>query len=217
MIPKRPKGGWTADEFMNILEKDPDYIAMRAEKERRHAEFSKMLEAQERPLVQDLAAVGVMVDSIGDLVNTKSRYAPAIPILLKHLTLPYHENIADMIARALAVREAAYAWDFIVAEYLKEPNLRQDGKLSSRKGGLAVAVANAMPLDRWEDFVDLLLDQKNGSRILMMWNVEKADKKEAERVLNLLEDDPVLADEVGRIRKRWEKARLRKAARNAKN
>ena len=47
--------------------------------------------------------------------------------------MPYHENIGDMIARALAVPEARYAWDFIVSEYKRAPDLRPDRKTPNER------------------------------------------------------------------------------------
>lgn len=79
------------------------------------------LEMEEQLIVAELADAGIQVASIWDLVNEKSSYAPAIPVLMRHLQLPHHLEIREGIARSLAVREAQGEAGRIILNELKKP------------------------------------------------------------------------------------------------
>ena len=151
--------------FATEVELSAEGLRVRREREELH----RMLDEQVAALNRELAQSGIAFKDVDELVNTALPYPAAIPILLKHMTMPYHENIGEMIARALAVPEARYAWDFIVDEYKRAPDLRPDGIKSYRKDALALAVAGAMPPDRWDEFLEIIRDKSNGrSRSLML-------------------------------------------------
>lgn len=207
-----------AQEFLRSLGPSSGWEAQREERARKLNEFGKLLEEQERPLIAELLGVGVGIGSVSDLVNRRAPYPMAIPILLKHLTHPYYENNADMIARALAVPEARYAWDFIVSEYKRAPQLRPDGFESQRKNSLALAVAGALPPDRWDEFVALVQDKLNGrSRIMMLRKIERSKRDDREDLLEELSKDKELSVEVGEIRKRQAHSRKRRMLAQSRN
>ena len=80
----------------------------------------KFLDKDERPLVKELQAAGFKVHSAWDFVNTSKGYVDAIPILIRHLSKPYHPRNKEGIVRALAVREAkGIACKALLEEYLK--------------------------------------------------------------------------------------------------
>jgi hypothetical protein len=177
----------------------------------------KLLDEQEKPLTEELIRAGLGGRSVSDLVNTRDSYSAAIPVLLKHLTLPYHDNIAGMIARALAVSEARYAWDFIVNEYKNAPGIRQDGRNSQRKDALALAVAGALPPDRWDEFIALVRDRSNGaSRTMMLRKIERSKREDMDALLDELTKDGDLSLEIAEIRKRQARARERRSLVKAK-
>lgn len=99
-----------ADEFMAMLEADPDWVRRRDERLARHAaEVSKLwaeMEPEHGPLRRDLSAVGLPVSSISELVNMSAPYPQAVPVLLRHLATARHPVQRDSLARALTVREA---------------------------------------------------------------------------------------------------------------
>jgi hypothetical protein len=219
-LTKRDKinGPKTIDEVMSALESDPAWVEMRRARGLKREEFARLLQEQERELVRELASVGVHVKEVSDLVNTRAAYPAAIPVLIKHLPKPYHQNIGDMIARALAVPEARFAWDFIVAQYVKEPSLRSDGGNNYKKDGLALAVANALPLDRWDDFIAIVREKANGdSRLMMLRRIEKSGRPETDELLNELAKETIFAYEIGQIRKRQERTRQRRELAKDKN
>ncbi|MEM6362741.1 MAG: hypothetical protein AAF731_21810, partial [Bacteroidota bacterium] len=71
-------------------------------------------------LINELKVLGINIESIWDLVNTKSSYKAAIPILIAHLSKPYHIKNKEGIIRSLAVKEAkGVACRAIIDEYHK--------------------------------------------------------------------------------------------------
>lgn len=89
----------------------------------------------ETPLAQELRAAGLAVESAWDLVNTSAPCPAALPVLLIHLSRPYPDRVREGIARALAVRDARFAWETLVRLYRDEP------AGTDAKDGLAVALA----------------------------------------------------------------------------
>ncbi len=96
----------TAKEHGDILEKDPKFQAMMAEKERKWAEMKAMLDEDEKPLVEALNGAGGNVKCVWDLVNTAESYPHLLNTLADHLPRPYHFRIREGIARALTVKES---------------------------------------------------------------------------------------------------------------
>ena len=91
----------------------------------------------EAPLVAELRAAGLSVDSAWDLVNTTAPYPAVLPILLEHLGRPYPDRVREGIARALAVPESSFGADTLLDLYRREP------AETDAKQGLAVASATA--------------------------------------------------------------------------
>src|SRR5437868_2471251 len=110
----------TAKEEQDVLDRDPRYRAMMAEKARCRAAREALLDVDEKPLVEALAGAGRPVKSVWDLVNTAESYPEAIPVLIEHLQQPYQFVTREGIARALTVKEARGAAARIVLEELKK-------------------------------------------------------------------------------------------------
>jgi len=108
----------TAAELMARLEKDPDFLAKRAEQDEKVRKLEEGCQADEASLVRELNKSGFEVDSVWDLVNNQphpvlerrfvGEYKEAYPILVKHLDVAHHERIREGIIRALS-EPAAYA------------------------------------------------------------------------------------------------------------
>jgi hypothetical protein len=103
---KKSRGSTSAGELMVRLQNDPDWVRRDQERQAREAARESQLDAEERAIVAELACAGYRVKSVYDLVNTATGYPEAIPILQKHLPLPYDSTIREGIARALTVKEA---------------------------------------------------------------------------------------------------------------
>jgi hypothetical protein len=109
------KGPMRADEFITALENDPEYQARLLEMERVRSELRTRCTLDEQPLVVELRALGLRVDSVYDLVNNHPHpvlptnfvgpYKQAYPLLLRHLAIPHEPNVREGIIRALIVRD----------------------------------------------------------------------------------------------------------------
>ena len=122
----------TAAELMARLRADPEWVRDLEEREAAHKarveQIQKEVDSEELPLLAEIAAAGVKfyptkldmwqsggtitgpepipVRSISKLINTLDNYPVAIPIMVKHLRNAKHPIIAEILARALTVKEA---------------------------------------------------------------------------------------------------------------
>ncbi|MDR3468689.1 MAG: hypothetical protein P4M07_22390 [Xanthobacteraceae bacterium] len=106
----KPSKPISAVELMRRLQSDPEWARENAKREAEHwAAVEKRrheIEPEEIPLLAKLAAVGIHIDSIWDLVNAKWAYPEAIPVLAVYLGQAKHPVLREGIARALTVPEA---------------------------------------------------------------------------------------------------------------
>ncbi|KAB8060432.1 hypothetical protein GCN74_09145 [Janthinobacterium sp. FT14W] len=164
------------------------------------------------PLLAELHAVGLKIKSVGDLIGRAERYEAAIPILLKHLQMPYSDVIKETIARSLAVPEPAVmkAWPMLVDEYrnapmgwgIKGPGDTKEFRLGA-KDGLACALSIAVTNETMEELIDLVKDRTQGeSRILLLSALRKSSNPLAQQAIEELSSDPDLAKEIASWRTR---------------
>jgi len=172
------------------------------------------LRAEQAVLLADLRKAGCNIESIWDLVNTSERYPEAIPILLRHLRLPYSDRTLEGIARSLAVPEVAVsnAWPDLVEAYRKAPMGKgpiapgetREYELGA-KDGLACALAASVTDDRLTDLIALANDRSLGdSRLLLLSALRKRRRKnkQAEQAIAELASDPALGKEIASWGKR---------------
>jgi len=155
------------------------------------------LREEEKPLLDELHKAGYPVSALWHLAYEKHKYLDAIPILLKHLMLPYSDPIRDGIARRLAIPEARPAWPILVAEYRKAPIGFEDGFRLRAKSGLAVALSATVTNETIEELIALAKDPANGSsRLLLLHGLLKSKTLAAKQALEELAFDPELAKEL---------------------
>jgi hypothetical protein len=144
------------------------------------------------------------VNSVWDLVNTSTRYAEIIPILLKHLKLPYSDRTKEGIVRALAVPDARTAWPILVTEYRKAPIGDENGIRLGGKDGLAAALSATATDAVMDELVALAKDRAQGdSQLLLLRGLRKSKSQIARRALEELASDPALSKEIAS----WQRAR----------
>jgi hypothetical protein len=88
-------------ERERLIREDPEY---RAQHERAQADRARQAEERRaacKPVVDDLSAAGVNVDSLWDLYQQPETYPQAIPVLLRHLRQDYSERSLSDIGSAL--------------------------------------------------------------------------------------------------------------------
>lgn len=97
----------TAWEHTQELKKDPEWVAMIAEKYAKAEAIVAKARAEEELMVADIRRAGYPVkDSVYELVNTTDSYPEVIPVLINHLRRPYSNGTIEGIVRALSVNEA---------------------------------------------------------------------------------------------------------------
>jgi hypothetical protein len=143
----------------------------------------------EEALIQDLRAVGISVESVWDLVNTRATYPQAVPVLLEHLRRDNLPVVREGIARALAVPEAAPAWPLLLELFRLEPA----GGARDVKWGLAVALAGASTEDVVDTMLEMMRDRRLGKyRLAWIGPLLRSQNPEAREALESLREDPDL-------------------------
>jgi hypothetical protein len=212
MVKSNKKPWITAAELSRQLETDPEFVIRRQQREKEQQERSVRIYAETLPLLTELRAAGLNIQSVSDLISRSERYETAIPILLKHLVMPYSDVARETIARSLAVPEPEVrkAWPTLVEQYRKAPmgeGIRAPGdtknlKLSA-KHGLAVALSVAVTEATLTELIGLANDRKNGeSRILLLSALRKSKSTAAKQAIEQLALDPELEKEIASWRKR---------------
>jgi hypothetical protein len=192
-VKNSPKKRQTAEEFLKELQADPAYRAMRAEQERRMQVLREQDRIEEAPIVEALREVGVNVESPWDLVNTGAPYPAAIPVLLEHFTRPYSTRAREGIARALAVPEAAWAWDVLVTWFRNEPTAEPSGV----KYALGCALSAAATDDVVEKLIDLVRDTSlGGDRTALLPALARSERPKARAALEALRTDSQLSRQI---------------------
>lgn len=176
--------------------------------EAEQAERTLRVRKEAEPLVHELRQLGLNIDSVWRLVSRSIPYTEAIPILLRHLTLPYCDVTKDGIARSLAVPEPEVrrAWPTLVDEYRKAPSGKGfiapgDSKQYQlgAKNGLACALAVAVTDETLPELISLAKDRALGeSRLLLLSALKNRRKKSplAAQAVAELAEDPDLKKEI---------------------
>jgi len=170
------------------------------------------IRAEAAPLLAELHAVGLKIQSVGDLIGRAGRYEAAIPILLKHLQMSYSDVIKETIARSLAVPEPEVikAWPMLVDEYrnapmgwgIKGPGDTKEFRLGA-KDGLACALSVAVTNETMEELIDLAKDCAHGqSRLLLLSALRKSSNPLAKQAIEELGRHPDFEKEIASWRTR---------------
>lgn len=194
------KGPISAAELAGVkqemLRSDPEYRAKveTVEAERR-ARVQALREA-EQPIVADLRAVGVQVDSVWDLVNTSDPYPAALPVLMEHLERGgYPERVMESLGRALAVKPSVAFWERLKARWLAA---RDPGE----EDGAAVALAACATKAQLDDLVEFLsVEERGQSRIYFIRPILKLGGDRGRSVIEGLRSDPVFGNEANALLK----------------
>jgi len=204
----------TADELVRLKLTEDEKSRLREinqRRERERAERLVRLQAEQRPIVKELAEVGIEVGSLSDLIMRRVPYPTAIPVLLRHLVRPYSDVTRETIARSLAVPEPEVqkAWPILVEEYRKAqmgrgivaPGDTKDYPLHA-KDGLAVALSATVTDATVNELIALAKNPSlGGSRVLLLRGIRKSRNPAAKQAIEELASDPALAKEIASWRK----------------
>lgn len=162
--------------------------------------LESMLRQEAAPLTEELSTVGIKAD-VWNLVNTAAGYPEAIPILVKHLSRPYHRKNVEGIVRALAVKEAkGLAGKAIMEEYRNAP--KEDHNFRWLFGNTMSVIAVEDDLD---DLIEIVLDESNGrSRQMFVRALAKLKSPQVRETLEALTNDqsPIVATEARKALRR---------------
>jgi hypothetical protein len=214
---KKKKEPITAAELIAKLANDPEYQRRMQEKEKKWAERRKALYEEEVPLVKDLVETGITVvlnsipgeeylgppRSISDLVNTRSRYPEAIPVLVKHLRLGYSLPIRKSIIRSLITPDSKGNAGILIELFESESDCESELKWLI---GLAIAEA-AIETDA-DKIIELANNPIHGNaRQNLPLGLTHANKEKALPVLEEWTDDPVLGANAKKTLRHFKKRR----------
>ncbi|MCW5718772.1 MAG: HEAT repeat domain-containing protein [Bauldia sp.] len=196
---EKPKGRLTTADVVAMVAADPELAARQREQQRVHAERVERNTRDEAPVVRDLAANGLAVRSVRDLIRREGvpsgppfplgRYEEAIPVLIRWLPEVENPNVKEGIIRALSVPWAApTALPVLVAEFRRY----------DQPDWVRWAIANALEVTAddsvFDDIVDLLLESRFGrSREMLAVALGNMRTPRAQDVLIRLLDDEQLA------------------------
>jgi HEAT repeat protein len=149
-------------------------------------------------LREELSKVGVLVNDIWDLVNTRLPYPSAVPVLLDFLKKGIDDShMKEGVVRALAVKEAiGKASEILISEY---------NRISKDEIFVRWAIGNTIYTTITKDDIDSILaivqDKTNGmSRQMFVAALGKVKSEKAENVLiNSLDDDDVVPHALGAL------------------
>lgn len=171
----------------------------------REAEFRR----GEAPVVAELKAAGLRIESMRDLVDIPGSFVTAVPILLAHLPRPYPQAVRVVIALALGDPETNASWPTLVRLYRAE----RDDRV---RDALAVALVIAATDDQLDDVMTLAREPQLGaSRLRLLSRLEGTADPRARRALMDLRTDPDLGAEIEAILKREAKREADRAQRAA--
>lgn len=177
----------TAAELLAELSADPEIRARQAAHRKELARQAAVWRAAEQPLIDELRAAGLGVDTVWMRFPDSFQWEIAIPILLEHLRRPYPDRVRDGIARGLGRREARPVWDELVALYVEE------NAGTETKDGLAATLGAIADRSRLDQVLGLMRDERHGgSRILL---ISALTRLRSRALLEEFVEDPVLGKE----------------------
>lgn len=146
--------------------------------------------------------VGLSINSVFDLVNSKTAYPSAIPILLECLPQTSEKWIKEGIVRALSVKEARGKADSALVREFKSisPDDKEHQSLKWAIGNaLSIVGTNSVADDLFEIVQDVRHGKAREMVVVALGNL--SDPRGPEVLLKLLDDDEVCGHAVLAIAK----------------
>lgn len=186
------RGGMTAGQLLARLATDPQYQAMRNARDRELSELAQQRLREQLPLLKQLAALDIVVDWVGRLLEMSNLDERIYPVLLDHLRKPYSPWLLEWIGRAFGRKAARpIVWNTLVS-LIKTHAL----EVSAAEGVMAAISEMAQPGDA-DTLIELLSDRSLGpSRVYLVSNLMRSKKQEARFALMRHQIDPDLTKEI---------------------
>jgi hypothetical protein len=186
----------TNAELAARLNSDPGYLGRVAVREAERELRKERLRKELVPLVEEVRALGLVVDSLWELKQRPSDLRAAFPVLLRHLKRPYSKDALWSIANAFETREARPYWDAIVSLYegtTDDPETREE----TWRSRLASAISEMAAKSDLPVLERLLRNPALGEgRLFLIHTVIKFGKDKGWALLRELARDPGLSKEI---------------------
>ncbi|QQS48187.1 MAG: hypothetical protein IPM66_05965 [Acidobacteriota bacterium] len=146
----------TAAELMARLQNTPDFLNLQREREREFAVRDERYKLLEAPIVRELNAIGIDVDSLHDLVRAYAPLSIAITdILLKWLQQSTDEIILEHLVRALGASQIDFNGKPLV-------NLFEKTRSSQLRWAIANTISEARPSNITDWILNAVSNQSYG-------------------------------------------------------
>jgi len=191
---------------MKIQDKIIESVAMREEREKRIREMTELRRTLQQPILRELESVGVSVKSLWHLGSKEDPHKKSVPILVKHIQIFYHDQINEILARALGSLKATECWGLLVELFCKVDRTIHP----YFKDGLAVALSDTATKKTMDEYIALLKDKRHGkSRILMVGKLRRSRQPEIIALIDELAEDEDLKIEIGSWKRYKDRERKR--------
>jgi len=193
--------GKTAAEVMAELERrkreDPAYRVESERAESERAERIRLLRIAEQPVVEDLRAIGLVLDTVWDLYKIPDSRPKAIPVLLRHIALDYPDRVLEGIGQGLDHRSARGWWS-----NLRELMFSTDRDIVRDR--VAAALSACATREQYDDLLAFMRDTSLGScRIYFLRPINRIGNRisagQGRAVIETVADDHVLGKEATAI------------------
>jgi hypothetical protein len=196
-------GARTAAEVVAELERrkreDPAYRAELERVESERAERTRLLRIAEQPVVDDLRAIGLDLDTVWDLYKIPDSRPQAIPVLLKHLALDYPDRVLEGIGQGLDDRSARAFWSDLRAMLL---NTDRDVV----RDRVAAALSGCATREHYDDLLAFIRNNSLGHcRIYFLRPINRIGNRispgQGRAVIESVAEDPTFGKEAAAILK----------------
>ncbi len=214
---KRPKKWMTGDEHDAWLKETGQYDAVIETQRKYDEELEKRWAARNAalvPLKEDLHAAGCSLSDAGYL-SDQPNIPTAVPILFAHLQrTTYPLNARVHIASLLNLPEVKPHWDLLLQLYGDEHQERVRNELASV---ILTATDYGKDNSKLDQVIAFIRDKRNGgSRVLLLYLLEKTKDPRGRATMEELADDPDLAIQIPISLKRMDRRKLKQAERQAR-
>jgi hypothetical protein len=196
-VTSKRRGGISAVEVMaqkeQRLRTDPEYRRAVETEAAERTERTTQLRAAEQPVLDELASLGIELDTVWDLYKVPEVRQRAVPVLLKHLVLYYPDMVLMGIGQGLDDVSVRPWWAELKSLYL---SATRDVVRDRLANALAVCATSA----HYDELLAFVADTSLGdSRIYFLRPINRIGNRmspgQGRSVVESVTGDPVLGRE----------------------
>ena len=184
-------------ELEQRLRDDPEYRAHVKKADAERVERTRLKREAERPVLDELRASGIEIDSLWNLYKTPEAQLEAAPTLIRHLSAGHPDSTIEAIAAAIGVEGARDRWADLVDLYVSTSSALLQDRLAS-------VLSQAATREHLDQLVGFVEDEALGeSRIYHLRPINRIGNRKSlgagRAVVTRYVDDPVLGREAAAI------------------